>query len=99
VPLAPLFDSVAAENVEFAQQKGIELRIRPTRAVVVSNAVILDGVVRNLVRNAIVASLGSNSAVRQSTPSVERWSRRCERRLPQHLPIRRFACRARELHR
>src|SRR6202035_4196664 len=43
VPLAPLFDSVGAENVEFAQQKGLELRIRPTYAVVVSNAVILDG--------------------------------------------------------
>src|SRR4029077_16222261 len=28
-------------------------RIRPTRAVVVSNAVLLDGIVRNLVRNAI----------------------------------------------
>ena len=26
VPLAPLFDSVGAENVEFARQKGIELR-------------------------------------------------------------------------
>ena len=53
VPLAPLFDSVGAENVEFARQRGIELRVRPTRAVVVSNAVILDGIVRNLVRNAI----------------------------------------------
>jgi two-component system, OmpR family, phosphate regulon sensor histidine kinase PhoR len=53
VPLAPLFDSVGAENVEFARQKGIELRVRPTRAAVLSNAVILDGIVRNLVRNAI----------------------------------------------
>ena len=53
VPLASLFESVGSENVEFAQQKGLELRIRPTRAVVVSNAVILDGIVRNLVRNAI----------------------------------------------
>jgi signal transduction histidine kinase len=53
VPLAPLFDSLRAENVEFARQKGIELRVRPTRAVVVSNAVILDGIVRNLVRNAV----------------------------------------------
>jgi two-component system phosphate regulon sensor histidine kinase PhoR len=53
VPLAPLFESVGAENVEFAQQRGLELRIRPTRAVVVSNAIMLDGIVRNLVRNAI----------------------------------------------
>jgi hypothetical protein len=40
VPLAPLFDNLEAENVEFAQQKGLELRIRPTRAVVVSNIFI-----------------------------------------------------------
>jgi two-component system, OmpR family, phosphate regulon sensor histidine kinase PhoR len=52
-PLAPLFESVGAGYVEIAQQKGLELRIRPTRAVVVSNAVILDGIVRNLVSNAI----------------------------------------------
>ena len=53
VPLAPIFDGVGAENVEFARQKGLELRVRPTRAVVVSNAVLLDCIVRNLVRNAI----------------------------------------------
>jgi two-component system, OmpR family, phosphate regulon sensor histidine kinase PhoR len=53
VPIAPLFDGVGSENAEFARQKGLELRIRPTRAIVVSNAVILDGIVRNLVRNAI----------------------------------------------
>jgi two-component system, OmpR family, phosphate regulon sensor histidine kinase PhoR len=53
VPLAPLFERVAAENVEIAQEKGLELHIRPTRAVVVSNAAILDGIVRNLVSNAI----------------------------------------------
>jgi two-component system, OmpR family, phosphate regulon sensor histidine kinase PhoR len=65
VPLAPLFDSVGAENVEFARQKGLELRFRPTRAVVVSNAVILDGIVRNLVvRNAIIyTDFGTRSAV------------------------------------
>jgi hypothetical protein len=32
---------------------GLDLRIRPTRAVVMSNAVLLDCIVRNLVRNAI----------------------------------------------
>jgi two-component system, OmpR family, phosphate regulon sensor histidine kinase PhoR len=53
VPLAPLFDSVRTEGVELARQKGLNLRIRPTRAVVMSNAVLLDGIVRNLVRNAI----------------------------------------------
>ena len=53
VPLAPIFDGVRTENVEPARQKGLDLRVRPTRAVVVSNAVLLDGIVRNLVRNAI----------------------------------------------
>src|ERR1700731_2597883 len=41
------------ENVELARQKGLELRVRPTRAIVMSNAVLLDCIVRNLVRNAI----------------------------------------------
>ena len=53
VPLAPIFEGVRTENVEPARQKGLELRVRPTGAVVVSNAVLLDGIVRNLVRNAI----------------------------------------------
>ena len=53
VPLAPIFDAVRTENVELARQKGLELRVRPTRAIVVSNAVLLDCIVRNLVRNAI----------------------------------------------
>src|ERR1700689_2091873 len=39
----------------------------------------------------MVALLGSNSAVHQSTLSVERWSRKGERRLPQHLLIPPFA--------
>src|SRR5258708_3306650 len=53
VPLAPIFDGVRTENVELAQQKGLELYVRPTRAVVVSDAVLLDCIVRNLMRNAI----------------------------------------------
>jgi signal transduction histidine kinase len=53
VPLAPIFDGVRTENVELARQKGLELRVRPTRAIVVSNATLLDCIVRNLVRNAI----------------------------------------------
>jgi signal transduction histidine kinase len=35
------------------RQKGLDLCIRPTRAVVLSNTVLLDGIVGNLVRNAI----------------------------------------------
>jgi two-component system, OmpR family, phosphate regulon sensor histidine kinase PhoR len=53
VPLAPLFDNVRTEGIDPVRQKGRDLRIHPTRAVVMSNAILLDGIVRNLVRNAI----------------------------------------------
>ena len=46
VPLAALFDRQSGRRATI-------LRIRPTRAVVMSNAILLDGIVRNLVRNAI----------------------------------------------
>jgi len=45
--------SVATEGIDPVRQKGLDLCIRPTRAVVMSNAVLLAGIVRNLVRNAI----------------------------------------------
>jgi two-component system, OmpR family, phosphate regulon sensor histidine kinase PhoR len=53
VPLAPLLDRVRNEGVELTRKKWLDLRIRPTRAVVVSNGILLEGIVRNLVRNAI----------------------------------------------
>jgi light-regulated signal transduction histidine kinase (bacteriophytochrome) len=51
VPLAPLFDSVRTDGIDPVRQKGLDLCIRPTR--VMSNTVLLDGIVVNLVRNAI----------------------------------------------
>ena len=51
VPLALLFDSVRTDGTN--RQKGRDLCIRPTRAVIMSNTVLLDGIVGNLVRNAI----------------------------------------------
>ena len=53
VPLAPLFDSVRTDGIDPVRRKGLDLCIRPTRAVVMSNTVLLDGIVVNLVRNAI----------------------------------------------
>ena len=53
VQLAPLFNTVWAEGVEPARDRRVDLRVRPTTAVVMSNALLLDGIVRNLVRNAI----------------------------------------------
>ena len=49
----PLFDSVQTEGIDPVRQKGLDLCIRPTRAVVMSNTVLLDGIVGNLVRHAI----------------------------------------------
>ena len=50
VALEPLFRQAYHEN-EF--QKGIDVRVCPTGASVVSNAVLLNGILRNLVSNAI----------------------------------------------
>jgi two-component system, OmpR family, phosphate regulon sensor histidine kinase PhoR len=53
VALAPLFWRLCEENEDAAQHKGIDLRVCATRASVMSNALLLSGVLRNLVRNAI----------------------------------------------
>jgi two-component system, OmpR family, phosphate regulon sensor histidine kinase PhoR len=53
VPLAPLLHRIGAENAEAAAEKGVELRIRPTAAAIMSHPVLLDGILRNLVRNAV----------------------------------------------
>jgi two-component system, OmpR family, phosphate regulon sensor histidine kinase PhoR len=53
VPLAPLFNTVLIDNIEFAGRKGLNLSIRSTRAVVISNALLLEAVLRNLVHNAL----------------------------------------------
>jgi two-component system phosphate regulon sensor histidine kinase PhoR len=51
--LSPLFQRLGAEVQDFALDKGIRLRICPTSAEVMSNPVLLEGILRNLVRNAI----------------------------------------------
>jgi signal transduction histidine kinase len=53
VALAPLFWRLCDENGDAALRKGIDLRVCPTRASVISNPLLLNGVLRNLVRNAI----------------------------------------------
>ena len=53
VALEPLFRQACYENAEGALQKGIDIRVCPTGASVMSNAVLLNGVLRNLVSNAI----------------------------------------------
>ena len=53
VALAPLFWRIAHENDSDARENGIEIRVHATRGVVMSNHVLLEGILRNLVRNAV----------------------------------------------
>ena len=53
VELAPLLDAVCRENAELAQQSSLTVRVCPTRMAVMSDAVLLDGILGNLVRNAV----------------------------------------------
>jgi signal transduction histidine kinase len=53
VDVQALFDALGQENQDGAEQAGIELRIAPTSAAVVSDAIILKSILRNLVRNAL----------------------------------------------
>jgi two-component system phosphate regulon sensor histidine kinase PhoR len=53
VQLGPLLQAACRENSEFAAEKGIDLRAVPTSAVIASEAILLDGILRNLVHNAI----------------------------------------------
>jgi signal transduction histidine kinase len=53
VALQPLFDAIASHDSETAQRKGITLRFRPTHASVLSDPVMLEQILRNLVSNAV----------------------------------------------
>jgi signal transduction histidine kinase/ActR/RegA family two-component response regulator len=53
VALQPLFDAIAAHEGETARRKGLKLRLRPSPATVVSDPVLLEQILRNLVSNAV----------------------------------------------
>lgn len=53
VDLGRLLERLGSENEDAALEKGVLLRVCPTSAVIMSNPVLLDGVLRNLVRNAV----------------------------------------------
>jgi signal transduction histidine kinase len=53
VALAPLFWRLCNENEDAALRRGIDMRVCSTRAHIISNPVLLGGVLRNLVSNAI----------------------------------------------
>jgi len=51
--LEPLLTGICRDHLLSARVKGVELRACRTRAVVMSDAVLLEGILRNLVRNAL----------------------------------------------
>jgi signal transduction histidine kinase len=53
VPLRPVLDDLAAEFAETARLKGITFLVTATRYVALSHPVLLTGMLRNLIRNAI----------------------------------------------
>ena len=53
VSLATLFWRICNENEDAALRKGIDLRVCSTKASILSNPVLLHGILRNLVSNAI----------------------------------------------
>ena len=53
IAMQPLFDAIAAHEAEAARRKGISLRFRPSRESVVSDPVMLEQMLRNLVSNAV----------------------------------------------
>jgi two-component system phosphate regulon sensor histidine kinase PhoR len=53
VPLRPVLEGLAAEFAEMPNQKGITFLVTATRSVAISHPVLLAGMLRNLIRNAI----------------------------------------------
>ena len=53
VALTPIFLRLCSDNEDLAIRKGITLRVQRTRAAVMSDAILLEGILRNLVRNAL----------------------------------------------
>lgn len=53
VALQPLFEAIAAHEAAAAQARGLRLRFRPSSAMVVSDALLLEQMLRNLVGNAV----------------------------------------------
>jgi two-component system, OmpR family, phosphate regulon sensor histidine kinase PhoR len=53
MPLGPMLCRIVSEAQEVASQKDIELRVKPTRGVIVSNPVLLGSILRNLIVNGI----------------------------------------------
>ncbi|SIP98837.1 Signal transduction histidine kinase [Sphaerotilus natans] len=57
VPLQPLLRTVAADCDALAMARGLRLIVRPTAAVVIADALLLEQILRNLVGNAVQNTL------------------------------------------
>jgi K+-sensing histidine kinase KdpD len=53
VALAPIFARLCYDHEDLANRKGLTLRAYPTRFAVMSDTVLLEGILRNLIRNAL----------------------------------------------
>ena len=53
VEMSSVFASLRRDNVELAARSGVALRIAPAAAIVMSDAILLEGILRNLIRNAL----------------------------------------------
>jgi two-component system phosphate regulon sensor histidine kinase PhoR len=53
VEIAPLFERLHHEHADRARRKGLDFRIQPLRCAARSDPVLLEGILRNLVRNAL----------------------------------------------
>jgi two-component system phosphate regulon sensor histidine kinase PhoR len=53
VPLCPILEDLAAEFAEMARRKGITIVVTAARGAALSHPVLLTGMLRNLIRNAI----------------------------------------------
>jgi two-component system phosphate regulon sensor histidine kinase PhoR len=53
IALAPLFARLCRDNEDLANRNGLTFRTHLTRAAVMSDAVLLEGILQNLVRNAL----------------------------------------------
>ena len=53
IPLGPLFSHIATENESDARENAIDIRVHATHTTVMSNPVLLESILRNLVRNAV----------------------------------------------
>jgi signal transduction histidine kinase len=53
IRLQPLLHALTMEHIELAERKGLELRLRPTDAIVMADPLLLNRIVSNLISNAI----------------------------------------------